>query len=174
VPPRPRTTHESGERRATWLELFFDLVFVVAITQLSHELVVDHSTAGFLRFAALFVPVFVAWQGYTFYSTRFDTDDLALRVAYFAAMLAIAAMAVVIDDVAHGDPHRRVRDRLRRAALVHARALLARLACGTRGRGRWSASTAPAMPPAWRSGWPRWRSTPRPATSSGAWRSPSS
>jgi len=102
VPPRLLTTHEVGERHASWLELFFDLVFVVAITELSHELVVDHSTAGFLRFAALFIPVYVAWQGYMAYATRFDTDDLLFRVAYFAAMLAIAAMAVLIDDVAHG------------------------------------------------------------------------
>jgi low temperature requirement protein LtrA len=104
VPPRLRTAaDEVEERRATWLELFFDLVFVVAITQLAHELVVDHSTAGFLRFAALFVPVYVAWQGYSFYADRFDTDDLLFRVAFFAAMLAIAAMAVLIDDVAQGD-----------------------------------------------------------------------
>src|SRR5712691_3208457 len=102
VPPRLLTTHEVGERHASWLELFFDLVFVVAITELSHELVVDHSTAGFLRFAALFIPVYVAWQGYMAYATRFDTDDLLFRVAYFAAMLAVAAMAVLIDDVAHG------------------------------------------------------------------------
>jgi low temperature requirement protein LtrA len=104
VPPRLRTAaDEVEERRATWLELFFDLVFVVAITQLAHELVVDHSTAGFLRFAALFVPVYVAWQAFMAYADRFDTDDLAFRVAYFAAMLAIAAMAVLIDDVAQGD-----------------------------------------------------------------------
>ena len=102
VTPRLLTTHETGERRATWLELFFDLVFVVAITQLSSQLVLDHSTGGFLRFAGLFVPVYVAWQGYMAYATRFDTDDLGFRIAYFAAMLAIAAMAVLIGDVAHG------------------------------------------------------------------------
>ena len=77
-------------------------MFVVAITQLAHEMVVDHSAAGFLRFAGMFVPVYVAWQGYMAYADRFDTDDLAFRAAYFAAMLAIAAMAVLIDDVAHG------------------------------------------------------------------------
>ena len=103
APPRLLTTHEVGERHATWLELFFDLVFVVAITQLSHELVLDHSARGILVFALLFVPVWVAWQGYTFYATRFDTDDLGFRAAYFAAMLAIAAMAVLIGDVAHGE-----------------------------------------------------------------------
>jgi hypothetical protein len=37
VPPRLLTTHEAGERHATWLELFFDLVFVVAIIELSRE-----------------------------------------------------------------------------------------------------------------------------------------
>ena len=102
-PPRLRTLAEEGERHASWLELFFDLVFVVAITELSHYLVTDHSAGGFLRFAALFIPVYVAWQGYTAYASRFDTDDLALRLAYFGAMLAILAMAVLIGDVAHGN-----------------------------------------------------------------------
>jgi low temperature requirement protein LtrA len=103
TPPRLRTAGaEADERHATWLELFFDLVFVVAITELAHQLEIDHSTAGFLRFAALFVPVYVAWQGYSFYADRFDTDDLLFRVALFAAMLAIAAMAVLIGDVARG------------------------------------------------------------------------
>lgn len=104
VPPRLRTIADEAEvRRATWLELFFDLVFVVAIAELSHQLAVDHSAEGFLRFAGLFVPVWVAWQGYSFYADRFDTDDLVFRLAYFAAMLAIAAMAVLIPDVAHGE-----------------------------------------------------------------------
>src|SRR5213595_4113809 len=101
-PPRLRTLADEGERHASWLELFFDLVFVVAITELSQYLVADHSAGGFLRFAALFVPVWVAWQGYMAYASRFDTDDLAFRLAYFLAMLAIAAMAVLIDDVARG------------------------------------------------------------------------
>jgi low temperature requirement protein LtrA len=102
-PPRLLTLADEGERHASWLELFFDLVFVVAITELSSQLVTDHSAGGFLRFAALFIPVYVAWQGYMAYATRFDTDDLAFRAAYFAAMLAIAAMAVLIDDVARGE-----------------------------------------------------------------------
>jgi low temperature requirement protein LtrA len=103
-PPRLRTTEEQpGERRATWLEIFFDLVFVVAITELAHELVLDHSAAGFLRFAALFVPVFVAWQGFSAYADRFDSDDLVQRLVFFLGMLAIAALAVLIDDVAHGE-----------------------------------------------------------------------
>ena len=61
VPPRLRTTAgDAEERHASWLELFFGLVFVVAITHLSHVLVLDHSAGGFLRFVALFIP---AWRG---------------------------------------------------------------------------------------------------------------
>ena len=81
-PPRLRTLAEEGERHASWLELFFDLVFVVAITELSHYLVTDHSAGGFLRFAALFVPVYVAWQGYTAYASRSARSSVSKRLAY--------------------------------------------------------------------------------------------
>ena len=105
-PPRLRTLAEEDaedERHASWLELFFDLVFVVAIAELAHELVVDHTLGGFATFAALFVPIFVAWQGFSFYADRFDTDDVLFRVCVLAAMLAVAALAIQIPDVAHGE-----------------------------------------------------------------------
>ena len=102
-PPRLQTLADAeDERHASWLELFFDLVFVVAIAQLAHELVEDHSLLGFAIFAALFVPVFVAWQGFSFYADRFDTDDVVFRVVMLVAMLAIAALAVQIPEFTHG------------------------------------------------------------------------
>src|SRR5215210_9160600 len=104
-PPRLRTLADvdaEEERHASWLELFFDLLFVVAIAELSHELVVNHTLSGFVVFGALFVPVFVAWQGFSFYADRFDSDDLPFRLALFAGMLAIATLAVLIPDVWHG------------------------------------------------------------------------
>jgi hypothetical protein len=52
-PPRLRTFEHGDIARAHYIELFFDLVFVVAITQLAHELVVDHSLGGFATFASL-------------------------------------------------------------------------------------------------------------------------
>jgi low temperature requirement protein LtrA len=102
LPPRLRTLEGADGRRASYLELFFDLVFVVAIAQLAHELVVDHSLRGFGIFAALYLPVFLAWQGFSFYADRFDTDDVVFRLVMFAAMLAIAALAIQIPEVAHG------------------------------------------------------------------------
>jgi low temperature requirement protein LtrA len=102
-PPRLRTVGGERGRRATYLELFFDLVFVVAIAQLAHELVLDHSLGGFGVFGALFLPVYLAWQGFTFYADRFDTDDLVFRLVMLTAMVAIAALAIQIPEVAHGD-----------------------------------------------------------------------
>jgi low temperature requirement protein LtrA len=100
-PPRLRSLEDEA-RHASYLELFFDLVFVVAIAQLAHELVLDHSLRGFAVFGALFLVVFIVWQGFMVYADRFDTDDLVFRVAVLGGMLAILALAVQIPDVAHG------------------------------------------------------------------------
>jgi low temperature requirement protein LtrA len=98
-PPRLRTIEdEEEERRSTWLELFFDLVFVVAVAQLGQNLSDDPSFAGFLRYVALFIPVWWAWMGFTFYADRFDTDDLVYRLLTLAGMLAVAAMSVNVRD----------------------------------------------------------------------------
>ncbi|HEU4451639.1 MAG TPA: low temperature requirement protein A [Longimicrobium sp.] len=98
-PPELRTAEETedGERHATWLELFFDLVFVAAVGRLAHVLGEDVGWRGVAVYAALFVPVWWAWIGATFYSDRFDTDDLADRVLALAQMAAAAAMAVNVD-----------------------------------------------------------------------------
>ncbi|MDQ3870647.1 MAG: low temperature requirement protein A, partial [Chloroflexota bacterium] len=102
-PPRLRTLEDAEIRHASYLELFFDLIFVVAIAQLAHELVLDHSLAGFATFAALYLPVFISWQGFSVYADRFDTDDIMFRSVIFLGMLAIAALAVQVPDVTHGD-----------------------------------------------------------------------
>jgi low temperature requirement protein LtrA len=93
---------DEGDRRATWLELFFDLVFVVAIAQLSNALSADKTLEGFLIVCGLFVPVWWAWVGYTFYADRFDTDDVVHRVLMLAGMFAVGALASVIPDAAKG------------------------------------------------------------------------
>src|SRR6476646_9241943 len=101
-PPRLRTLESGDGRRASYFELFFDLVFVVAIAQLAHQLVADHSLGGFALFAGLYLPVFISWQGFSFYADRFDTDDVVFRGTMLLAMMAIAALAIQIPDVAHG------------------------------------------------------------------------
>ena len=56
--PRNLTEEQrSEERTSTWLELFFDLCFVVAVAALARGLHDDPTLGGALRFAGLFVPV---------------------------------------------------------------------------------------------------------------------
>jgi low temperature requirement protein LtrA len=90
-------------RHATWLELFYDLVFVVVISQLAHNLEEDFSLYGFLGFLALFVPVWWSWTGAAFYATRFDTDDLGHRILILLQMVGAAALAVNVSDALEND-----------------------------------------------------------------------
>jgi low temperature requirement protein LtrA len=101
-PPQLRTLDDQGERHATWLELFFDLVFVISIAEVAHTLEDYRTLADFLGTAGLFVAVWWAWVGYTVYADRFDTDDVAHRVLVLAGMLAVIAMALSVHDALHG------------------------------------------------------------------------
>lgn len=94
-PPRWRSEHgvEAG-RRVTWLELFFDLVFVAAVAQVGTHLRDDYSFAGLLRFTFLFILIWWAWLGHTTFSTRFDTDDLVQRGLTGLQMFLVAVMAI--------------------------------------------------------------------------------
>lgn len=99
-PPRLRIGEESAEeRRATWLELFYDLVFVVAVSQLAHYLHDDVSLSGILGFVVLFIPVWWSWIGTTLYANRFDSNDIGRRLFTGLHMLTAAAMAV---NIHHG------------------------------------------------------------------------
>jgi low temperature requirement protein LtrA len=103
-PPRLRTRGRGAdeERRATWLELFFDLVFVAAVGQLANALAAEPTAPRFFQFLGLFVPVWWAWMGFTFYANRFDTDDLVYRLLLLCAMFGVAVLATTIPSVFNG------------------------------------------------------------------------
>ena len=97
--PRLRTDEEEEhERRVTWLELFFDLVFVVVVAELSHSLAEHISVEGIIGFILLFIPVWWNWIGGTFYNERFETNDVSNRIFVFLQMLPVAALAVFAHD----------------------------------------------------------------------------
>jgi len=97
TPLRIRSTGEAG-RKVTWLELFFDLVFVAAVAQVAEPLGREYSVDGLIRFTPLFALIWWAWTGHTVFSTRFDTDDLVQHVLTFVQMFAVAAMAANARD----------------------------------------------------------------------------
>ena len=93
--PRLRISRES-ERSAAWLELFFDLVFVLAVAELASYLRANLSLSGFVGFAGLFIPVWWTWICFSFYADQFDPDDLVYRVVMLVAMLLSIVLAVSI------------------------------------------------------------------------------
>jgi low temperature requirement protein LtrA len=92
----------SGGRRASWLELLFDLVFVVAVAELAGRLHDEPTWSGALTFAALAIPVVWSWMNVTFYADQFDNDDVPFRLAVFAAMLAVLVLAGGLDTAGTG------------------------------------------------------------------------
>jgi len=101
------TFHVGGdgkERKVSWLELFYDLIYVAAIIQLGDALSQHVGLLGFLGFAGLFVPIWLTWTNFTFYSNRFVIDDFGHRLLVFGQMFAIGAMAVSVPGVLNGEP----------------------------------------------------------------------
>ncbi|MFF4196539.1 low temperature requirement protein A [Nonomuraea sp. NPDC001831] len=97
-PPRLRL-FEQVHRRATWLELLYDLVFVVAVAELADVLAGGADAGRVLTFVGLFVPVWWSWAGYVFYANRFDTDDVSHRLLALPQILAVATMAASVSDI---------------------------------------------------------------------------
>jgi low temperature requirement protein LtrA len=87
---------DEGEQPVTPLELFFDLVFVFAVTQLSHRLL-EHLTIGStLGTLLLLVAVWRAWVDTTWVTNWFDPDRTPVRLLLIALMLVSLVMSVAI------------------------------------------------------------------------------
>jgi low temperature requirement protein LtrA len=97
-PPR-QFADRPTDRRVTFLELFFDLVFVVVIAQLADRLAVHPTWPGVGWFVFLFYAVWASWINGTLYYDLHGTNDVSVRVFTFLQMLAVAVMAVFVADV---------------------------------------------------------------------------
>jgi low temperature requirement protein LtrA len=97
--PPGRYEDRALDRRVTFLELFFDLVFVVVVSQLSRRLAAHPSWSGVGWFVFLFTAIWSCWLNGTLYHDLHTTNDVSVRVFTFAQMLAVAVMAVFIGDV---------------------------------------------------------------------------
>src|SRR5438067_9260338 len=91
--PKLWPAHEHHVRRPDWTELFFDLIFAAAISQLSTPLDADFSFPGIARYAFLLALVFLAWFGYTAFSTQYAVDDLVQRALTIGQVFLVAVMA---------------------------------------------------------------------------------
>jgi low temperature requirement protein LtrA len=100
IVPQSRLTRPAGRpRRATFFELFFDLVYVFAVTQLSHHLLASHlgwQAAAETTF--MLVAVYWAWNYTTWMANWFDPDTAPVRLILTFVMLASLLMAVAIPE----------------------------------------------------------------------------
>ncbi|GLZ79808.1 low temperature requirement protein A [Actinorhabdospora filicis] len=93
---------EVAERRVSWAELFFDLIFVFAVTQVSALLLSGHSPAGVARALVVLVPVYWVWIGTSVFINTRGTDRPLERLGVFGVGLCSLLMALAIPD-AYGE-----------------------------------------------------------------------
>ena len=86
------------EQRATWLELFFDLVFVFAVTQLSHLLLHHLTLHGAVQTLFLLLVVWWAWIYTTWMTNWFDPESVLVRLVLLVVMASSLLMAVAIPE----------------------------------------------------------------------------
>jgi low temperature requirement protein LtrA len=93
--------HENSmhHRKVSWLELFFDLVFVVVISELVHLLSQNLSLKMVGNYIFLFMPAWWIWIGATFYNDRFETEGLESRIFTFMLMIPVAGLAIFVHHV---------------------------------------------------------------------------
>ncbi len=93
-----RTRDREAARQVTFLELFYDLVYVVLIAELAHALAGHVDLAGLAGYAFLFVIVWWAWLNGTMYHELHGSNDIRTRVFTFLQMFTVASMAVFAHD----------------------------------------------------------------------------
>jgi low temperature requirement protein LtrA len=86
------------ERRISWLELFYDLVYVIAISRITHHLSLHITPGGFLEYACLFVLIFWGWLNGSLYHDIHGNEGLRTRLMTLWQMMIIAALAITIDQ----------------------------------------------------------------------------
>lgn len=94
------TKYFDPNRHATWLECFFDLIFVVAIGDVTH--ILNHTHEGhldplqFWKFVLIFIPLWWIWASHTMYANRFDADDRQHRLATLVIMFLLIIISGLI------------------------------------------------------------------------------
>ena len=98
----PRDPHEP-HRVASSLELFFDLVFVIAVStasgQLHHALSSGHAGPGITAYLMVFFAIWWAWMNFTWFATSFGVDDWLYRVITIVQMAGVLVLAAGIGPV---------------------------------------------------------------------------
>jgi len=88
-----------GEERVTPLELFFDLIFVFAITQVTGFISEDPTWAGLVKGLLVLGVLWWAWAAYAWLTNTINPDEGAVRLVMFGAMAAMLIASLAVPDV---------------------------------------------------------------------------
>jgi low temperature requirement protein LtrA len=102
APQLLRDRDRSGGQRVTNIELFFDLVYVFAVTQLSHYLLHHATVTGALQAGLLLAMVWLVWSYTTWVTNWLDPDLMAVRLLLVALMLISLAMSASLPRAFEG------------------------------------------------------------------------
>jgi low temperature requirement protein LtrA len=95
--PDPEPELAGGdEHEVTPLELFFDLVFVFAITQVTSLLVHDPTWHGVLRGLLVLAAIWWAWTGYAWLTSTIDVDEGGVRLVMLTSMAMLLGVALAV------------------------------------------------------------------------------
>jgi len=99
----PRAHGETiDDRTVSFLELFYDLVYVAVIGQAAHHLAEHVTTRAAAEFAVVFAAIWIAWVNGTLYIESHGRDDGRTRSVVFTQMGVLALLAVFTEDAADG------------------------------------------------------------------------
>ncbi|WP_205698363.1 low temperature requirement protein A [Conexibacter sp. SYSU D00693] len=88
--------HAEPEQKVTPLELFFDLVFVFGLTQVTAALAANPTWEGLARGVLVLAALWWTWTGYAWLTNRVASDDGPARLVLFCAMAATLVMALAV------------------------------------------------------------------------------
>jgi low temperature requirement protein LtrA len=91
-----------ADARVAPIELFFDLVYVLAVTQLTHQLLTHLTLRGAVETLLLLVAVWTAWMYTAWVTSWFDPSTLPVRLMLIGVMLGSLLMSAAIPE-AFGD-----------------------------------------------------------------------
>src|SRR5882757_6751647 len=96
-PPKKFST-QFEERKISWLELFYDLVYVIVISRTTHYLAVHPSSSGLLDYVYLFTMIFWGWFMGSIYHDLHGSPGIRTRFMTLWQMMAAGALAVTLDS----------------------------------------------------------------------------
>ncbi|MCB0707379.1 MAG: low temperature requirement protein A [Saprospiraceae bacterium] len=96
--PPKKFSAENEERKVSWLELFYDLVYVLAIAKITHHLAEHLSLSSLSQFFFFFTLIFWGWLNGSLYHDLHGSSGLRTRLMTLWQMLIVAALVITLDS----------------------------------------------------------------------------